>query len=52
MNRKPLFLLIAAIVTPQAYAEEAINLAPVVITATKNAQSSFDLPVAIDVVEK
>ena len=52
LNRKPLFILIAAIVSPQAYAEESISLAPVVVTATKNAQNSFDLPVAIDVVEK
>lgn len=52
MKRKPLFLLVAAIVAPQAYAEEAVNLAPVVITATKNEQNSFDLPVAIDVVDK
>jgi len=52
MKRKLLFILIAAIVSPQAYAEDAINLAPVVVTATKNAQNSFDLPVAIDVVEK
>ena len=52
MKRKPLVLLVAAIVAPQAYAEEAVNLAPVVITATKNEQNSFDLPVAIDVVDK
>lgn len=52
MKRKPLFILIAAIVSPQVFAEDAINLAPVVVTATKNAQNSFDLPVAIDVVEK
>lgn len=52
MKRKPLFILIAAIVSPQVYAEDAISLAPVVVTATKNAQNSFDLPVAIDVVEK
>ncbi|HQM88100.1 MAG TPA: TonB-dependent receptor plug domain-containing protein, partial [Methylotenera sp.] len=52
MKRKQLFLLIAAIVAPQAYAEDVINLAPVVVTATKNEQNSFDLPVAIDVVDK
>ena len=42
MKRKQLFLLIAAIVAPQAYAEDVINLAPVVVTATKNEQNSFD----------
>ncbi len=52
MKRKPLFLLVAAIVSPQAYAQDPVSLAPVVVTATKNAQNSFDLPVAIDVVEK
>jgi iron complex outermembrane receptor protein len=52
MKRKPLFILVAAIVSPHAYAENPISLAPVVVTATKNAQNSFDLPVAIDVVEK
>ncbi|MDZ4142327.1 MAG: TonB-dependent receptor [Methylotenera sp.] len=52
MKRKPLFMLIAAIVAPQAYAEDTINLAPVVVTATRTEQNSFDLPVAIDVVEK
>jgi iron complex outermembrane receptor protein len=52
MKRKQLFILIASIVSPQAYAENAASLAPIVVTATKNAQNSFDLPVAIDVVEK
>jgi iron complex outermembrane recepter protein len=52
MKRKPLFLLVAAIVSPQAYAEETISLAPVVVTATRTEQNSFDLPVAIDVVSK
>lgn len=52
MKRKQLFLLVAAIVAPQAHAEDVVNLAPVVITATKNEQNSFDLPVAIDVVDK
>ena len=51
-SRKPLFILIAAIVSPQVYAEDTISLAPVVVTATRTEQSSFDLPVAIDVVEK
>jgi iron complex outermembrane receptor protein len=52
MKKKPLFILIVAMVSPQVYAEDATSLAPVVVTATKNAQNSFDLPVAIDVVEK
>lgn len=52
MKRKQLFILIAAIVAPQAYADDAILVAPVVVTATRNEQSSFDLPVAIDVVTK
>lgn len=52
MKRKPLFILIAAIVAPQAYADDTVNLAPVVVTATRTEQNSFDLPVAIDVVEK
>jgi Outer membrane receptor proteins, mostly Fe transport len=38
---------------PQAYAaDEARQTAPMVITATRVEQNSFDLPVAIDVVEK
>ena len=52
MQKKTLYLLISAMIAPQAFAEDAVNLAPVVVTATKNAQNSFDLPVAIDVVEK
>ena len=52
LERKPLFILIAAIVSSQAYAQDTISLAPVVVTATRTEQNSFDLPVAIDVVEK
>ena len=52
MKRKQLFILIAAIVAPQAYAEEALSISPVVVTATRTEQNSFDLPVAINVVEK
>ncbi|CAN1493039.1 CirA Outer membrane receptor proteins, mostly Fe transport [Methylophilaceae bacterium] len=37
---------------PQAYADDARQTAPMVITATRVEQNSFDLPVAIDVVEK
>jgi iron complex outermembrane recepter protein len=35
-----------------ADANENIMMSPVVVTATRNAQNSFDLPVAIDVVEQ
>ena len=53
MTRKPIFALIAAMLAPQAYAaDEARQTAPMVITATRVEQNSFDLPVAIDVVEK
>ena len=52
MTRKPIFALIAAMLAPQAYAEDARLTSPVVITATRVEQNSFDLPVAIDVVEK
>jgi iron complex outermembrane receptor protein len=50
LKRKPLFILIAAIVSPQAYAEDTISLAPVVVTATRIEQNSFDVPASIDVV--
>lgn len=53
MTRKPIFALIAAMLAPQAYAADDARLtSPVVITATRVEQNSFDLPVAIDVVEK
>lgn len=52
MTRKPIFALIAAMLAPQAYADDARQTAPMVITATRVEQNSFDLPVAIDVVEK
>ncbi|MFD0929219.1 TonB-dependent receptor family protein [Methylophilus glucosoxydans] len=32
--------------------EKAVTLSPIVVTATRQAQNSFDLPVAIDVVEQ
>jgi iron complex outermembrane recepter protein len=51
MKRKPLFLLVAATISPQAYAEETISLAPVVVTATRTEQNSFDVPASIDVVD-
>ncbi len=52
MKRKSLFLIVAAIVSPQAYAENQLSLAPVVVTATRTETNSFDLPVAIDVVSQ
>jgi len=53
MTRKPIFALVAAMLAPQAYAADDARLtSPVVITATRVEQNSFDLPVAIDVVEK
>jgi iron complex outermembrane receptor protein len=53
MARKPIFALVAAMLAPHAYAADDARLtSPVVITATRVEQNSFDLPVAIDVVEK
>lgn len=52
MTRKPIFALIAATLAPQVYANETRLTSPIVITATRVEQNSFDLPVAIDVVEK
>lgn len=51
MYKKQIYALIAAILTPQAYADEASITSPVVITATRTEQSSFDLPVSIDVID-
>ena len=51
MKRKQLFILIAAIVAPQAYAEESLSISPVVVTATRSEQNSFDVPASIDVVD-
>lgn len=52
----PLYIAISAAVAnlPQAMADEeqTLTLSPVVVTATRQAQNSFDLPVAIDVVEQ
>lgn len=52
----PLYIAIsAAFANPsQAMADEeqTLTLSPVVVTATRQAQNSFDLPVAIDVVEQ
>lgn len=54
-SQKTLFLAVLGVVSnmQQALAEEAIStLAPVVVTATRTEQNSFDLPVAIDVVDQ
>ncbi len=52
----PLCLAISAIFGDVAFAEaedeKTLILSPVVVTATRQAQNSFDLPVAIDVVEQ
>ncbi|CEN56599.1 TonB-dependent receptor family protein [Candidatus Methylopumilus turicensis] len=52
MNKKLIFSLVAASLSTSALAEGKIILSPVVVTATKNAVNSFDLPVSIDVVDK
>ena len=41
----------AGVFTANANAE-GLNLSPVVVTATRTEQNSFDLPVSIDVVEE
>ena len=51
MYKKQIYALIAAILAPQAYAEQSSVTSPVVITATRTEQNSFDLPVSIDVVD-
>jgi len=43
--------LVATSLSTSALAE-GINLSPVVVTATKNAVNSFDIPVSIDLVDK
>ncbi len=52
----PAYLAISAVFgslsTAIADEEKTITLSPVVVTATRQAQNSFDLPVAIDVVEQ
>jgi len=51
MNKKLIFTLVAASLSTSALAE-GINLSPLVVTATRSAQNSFDLPVSIDVVDE
>jgi len=50
----PIYIAISTAFNTPAFADEetAITLSPVVVTATRQAQNSFDLPVAIDVVEQ
>ena len=53
MNKKLILTLVASTFSAYANAEGVnLNLSPVVVTATKNAVNSFDLPVSIDVVDK
>lgn len=51
MNKKLILSLVAATLSTSAIAE-GLNLNPVVVTATRVEQNSFDLPVSIDVVDK
>ena len=51
MNKKLIMALVAGVFSANSNAE-GINLSPVVVTATKNAVNSFDIPVSIDVVDK
>jgi iron complex outermembrane recepter protein len=51
MNKKIIFTLVAASLSTSVLAE-GINLNPVVVTATRVEQNSFDLPVSIDLVDK
>ena len=50
----PIYIAISTAFNTPAFADEetTITLSPVVVTATRQAQNSFDLPVAIDVVEQ
>ncbi len=51
INKKLIFTLVLALVSTQAFAEINLNLNPVVVTATRSAQNSFDLPVCIDAID-
>ena len=51
MNKKLIFTLVSGLVSTQAFAEINLNLNPVVVTATRSAQNSFDLPVSIDAID-
>lgn len=50
----PVCLAVSSAFSSSAIAEETktLTLSPIVVTATRQAQNSFDLPIAIDVVEE
>ena len=50
MNKKLIMVLVAGAFSANASAE-GINLSPIVVTATRSAQNSFDLPVSIDAID-
>ena len=50
MNKKLIVALVVGAFSSTSNAE-GINLSPIVVTATRSAQNSFDLPVSIDVVD-
>ena len=50
MNKKLILALVAGAFSANVNAE-GINLSPVVVTATRTEQNSFDLPVSIDLVD-
>jgi iron complex outermembrane receptor protein len=50
MNKKLILTLVAGAFSANVNAE-GINLSPVVVTATRTEQNSFDLPVSIDLVD-
>jgi iron complex outermembrane receptor protein len=54
MKRSDLSVAIAAIVSASSFAAEpaAVVSAPVVVTATRTAEASFDLPVSIDSIKR
>lgn len=53
MNKKLIYSLVLTTLSSSALAEGVnLNLSPVVVTATRVEQNSFDLPVSIDVVDK
>lgn len=53
MNKKLIITLVASTLTTPVCAEGLnLNLNPVVVTATRTEANSFDLPIAIDVVDK
>lgn len=52
MNKKLIVTLVAATLSTSVSAEGInLNLNPVVVTATRSATNSFDLPVSIDAID-